>query len=134
MWACCLRRFGKEGGGVAPSRHSACSALWQSILHLFLFIKASMLSLRATAAPLAPFRAWAPARCRAAASARPGRLQIVQQPPRRLQRCRSLLGGGGDAALSVPPAEEAETAAAVATKAADDSAQLRSELEDLKRR
>ncbi|PRW58392.1 methyltransferase type 11 [Chlorella sorokiniana] len=89
-----------------------------------------MMSLRATTAPAAPYRASAPAR-RFAAAPRPARrLRIAQQ---RLQT-RGLLGGGGDATLSVPPAEEAQAAAAVATKAADDSTLLRCDLEELKRR
>lgn len=94
-----------------------------------------MLSARQPAAPLVACRAQAPVRRSEAAPPRPPCLQIVQQRSPQSQKCRALLGGGGDdAALAVPPAEEAQAAAAVATHAADDSAKLRCELEELKRR
>lgn len=94
-----------------------------------------MVSVRRPAAPLVAYRAQALVRRSAAAPPQPPCLQIVHERSPQLQKCRSLLGGGGDdAALAVPPAEEARAAAAVATHAADDSTQLRCELEELKRR
>lgn len=124
-------RDAAEGGGVAAQRSGAGRARHRPtcVFSRLVDVLIAMVALRAPAAPLAPTRPRAPARCCPAAPA-----PLRPRTPRQ-QRCRGLLGiGDGDAALAVPPAEEAEAAAAVASKAADDSAQLRSEMEDLKRR